>query len=145
MTDAYQFRGFVLIENLLFWLSLRETPDMKLWLTLASITGAYNPLGFAPQPTEAPSKILNLQESNSGSFAGGQIREIHEGKNFGPANEGNGLLPMGLRCNIPTPRSNGRSMVADDIGGRIVNGTEAGFNWPFIVRLKPDGIFQSRV
>ena len=118
---------------------------MKLWLALASITRAYNPLGFAPQPTEAPSKILNLQESNSGVFAGGQIREIQEGKNFGPANEGNGLLPMGLRCQRPTPRSNGRSISADDIGGRIVNGTEAGFNWPFIVRLKPDGIFQPRV
>ena len=136
---------------------------MKLWLTLASITRAYNPFGFAPQPTGAPSKTLNLQELYAGVFASSRIRDIQEGKNFCPANEGNGLLPMGLRCQRPTPRSKlwsyprpktrpwsylqyqyGQSTSENDVVGRIVNGAEASFNWPFIVRLKVDGYLQQR-
>lgn len=61
-------------------------------------------------------------------------------KNFGIANQKqNTLLPLGLECRSPTPMTNQRFIGSD---GKIVNGTAAGINWPFIVRLKIDSMFQ---
>jgi len=57
-------------------------------------------------------------------------------KNFAVANSPNGLLPSGLICRDTVPNSGSRFMVE-----RIINGTTAGSNWPFIVRLKVDKMF----
>jgi len=57
-------------------------------------------------------------------------------KNFAVANSPNGLLPSGLICHDTVPNSGSRFMVE-----RIINGTTAGSNWPFIVRLKVDKMF----
>ena len=59
-------------------------------------------------------------------------------RNFGIANQkqGGGMLPMGLECHDPTPLGDTKERLIFDGGeGKIVNGTEAGINWPFIVRL----------
>ena len=59
-------------------------------------------------------------------------------RNFGIANQkqGGGMLPMGLECHNPTPLGDTKERLIFDGGeGKIVNGTEAGINWPFIVRL----------
>ena len=46
------------------------------------------------------------------------------------------MLPMGLECHNPTPLGDTKERLIFDGGeGKIVNGTEAGINWPFIVRL----------
>lgn len=43
---------------------------------------------------------------------------------------------MGLECHNPTPLGDTKERLIFDGGeGKIVNGTEAGINWPFIVRL----------
>ncbi|CAG5109935.1 Oidioi.mRNA.OKI2018_I69.chr2.g4403.t1.cds [Oikopleura dioica] len=57
-------------------------------------------------------------------------------KNFAEANTANGLLPTGLICHDTVPNSGSRFMVE-----RIINGTTAGTNWPFIVRIKVDKMF----
>ena len=43
---------------------------------------------------------------------------------------------MGLECHNPTPLGDTKERLIFDGGeGKIVNGTEAGINWPFIVRF----------
>ena len=115
---------------------------MKLWqVVLLTTINAYDPFGFAPRPTEESSPADNTKLV----AIGGDDRSesgAPEVKNFGVANErSGGLLPLGLECKMPTKRGeiNKQRILGES---RIVNGTEAGINWPFIVRLKVDGLYQ---
>ena len=115
---------------------------MKLWqVVLLTTINAYDPFGFAPRPESSSpadnTKLVAIEGNDRSEATSGP-----EVKNFGIANEQNGgLLPLGLECQMPTQRGeiNKQRILGES---RIVNGTEAGINWPFIVRLKVDGLYQ---
>ena len=102
---------------------------LSIW-TLCIYSEGYNLESYATNPSSGNKMQAVAAEQQLPDF--GQ-------KNFGVANQANGLLPTGLACQNPTPLTQERLFGGAE---RIVNGTEAGINWPFIVRLKIDGLFQ---
>ena len=89
---------------------------VPLWILINAIDG-YNLESYATSVSSNPSssnKMQAIQQQTAPNF--GQ-------KNFGVANQANGLLPIGLACQNPTPLTQERLFGGAE---RIVNGTEAG-------------------